>query len=125
MPRENWGPAYNFSKNTRPKDVIAFDTLVRNLCKKGYSIADAEAQAYSRFRTVRDWVTSEQLQGRSGKTYLGKFPCNSPSRIFIEPYRSNSPYILENPNSPLNPHSTRKQSRGSRRSKKSRKSKKT
>jgi hypothetical protein len=122
MNNQKWGPAYNFTNNGRPKNVKAFDKLVRSLCKSGYSIADAESQAYSRFRTVRDWVTSEQLQGRSGKTYLGKFPCDSPNRIVIEPYRPNSPYSLNNPNSPLNPHSTRKRLR---RSKKSRKSKKT
>jgi hypothetical protein len=122
---ENWGNGYNFNKNAvdnRPKNVKAFDTLVRTLCKSGYSIKEAEAQAHARFRTIKDWVTSEQLQGRSGKTYLGKFPCDSPNKP-IQLNRSPSPYSLFNTSSPLSPHSnTRKQSRKLRKSRKSRKS---
>ena len=134
----NFGPAYNFTKDSidnRPDHVKGFNTMVRMLCKKEFSLADAEAKAFEQYGTVKDWILSEQLQGRSGKTYVDSPPCPTKKKtntntkekpnVFTkvnESSRSSSPYNLMNPNSPLSPHSnTRKRSRRSKKSRKLRK----
>ena len=130
----NLGKGY-FNDN-RPEYVKGFNTMVRMLCKKKFSLADAEAKAFEQYGTVKDWIISEQLQGRSGDTYLvNPCPIEKKPNAKVKPNanvkpnieenftsRSSSPYNLMNPNSPLSPHSnTRKRSRRSKKSRKLRK----
>jgi hypothetical protein len=68
---------YNFNKNTvnvRPPYVKSYDDLIRVTCRKEGKAA-AEAIAKQEFYRVKDWVVSEQLQGRSGDTSGGKKLC--------------------------------------------------
>ena len=120
----NLGPAYNFEKNSvnsRPDYVKSYAAKVKALCKKGLSRKNAEKEADSQLGSVKEWVASERLEGRSGNIYRGSPP--SPS-VTTSP-RSNAP--ATRPGSPYSLNSNNRKTRRtiSRKSKKSKKSKKT
>ena len=122
----NLGPAYNFDKNsvnTRPPYVKSYVAKVKSLCKKGLSRKNAEKEADAQFGSVKEWVASERIEGRSGDIYRG-----SPPSATTSPRLSTAP--ATRPGSPYSLNSNNRRSRRARRarspsSKKSKKSKKT
>ena len=121
----NLGPAYNFEKNSvnsRPDYVKSYAAKVKALCKKGVSRKNAEKEADSQVGSVKEWVASERIEGRSGNIYRGSPP--SPS-VTTSPRLSTAP--ATRPGSPYSLNSNNRKTRRitSRKSKKSKKSKKT
>jgi hypothetical protein len=125
---ENYGPAYNFEKNsvnTRPSYVKSYVAKVKSLCKKGLSRKNAEKEADAQLGSVKEWVASERIEGRSGDIYRGSPPSTS---VTTSPRLSTAP--ATRPGSPYSLNSNNRRSRRARRarspsSKKSKKSKKT
>jgi hypothetical protein len=104
---------------------VCSSDLVKAECKKGLSRKNAERKADAQFGSVKEWVASERLEGRSGNIYGGSPP--SPSSSVTTSPRSNA--LTNRPGSPYSLNSNNRKSRriNSRRSssKKSKKSKKT
>ena len=86
---ENYGPAYNFNKNLRPRAtpsvrpdyVKAYAKIVKSLCAKGMSREDAEKQANAQVGSVKDWVSSEHMLAYNGNIYAGSPPVSSSPRL--------------------------------------------
>ena len=120
----NLGPAYNFEKNsvnTRPDYVKSYAAKVKALCKKGVSRKNAEKEADSQLGSVKEWIASERIEGRSGNIYRG----SPPTSVTTSPRLSTAP--ATRPGSPYSLNSNNRKTRRtvSRKSKKSKKSKKT
>ena len=124
---ENYGPAYNFEKNsvnTRPPYVKAYAAKVKALCQKGLSRKNAEKEADIQLGSVKEWVESERLERRPGNIYRGTPPSPPPS--VTTSTRSNA--LVTRPGSPYSLNSNNRKSRrfrSFRRSRHSKKSKKT
>ena len=114
---------YNFNKNsvnTRPPHVKSYDEMIRVTCRK-YGKAAAEEIAKKEFYKVKDWVVSEQLQGRSGNTSGGKNICIEPKTPSPPKEYNHSAYNIYRSGSPYHNTNVRKSRKRSKKIRKTRK----